>query len=714
MAHPEIDRFTELAELIIGLEQDDNERQELQDWLNEYSWELREAATEKAATKEFRRQLDVMAKSLPAIAKGMEGAIKGFQNGDSFAGSAGVIDAVGSVVTMVTGMLGSAAGPPGAVVGSVLSIFSMILKMFSKQKPEKSIEEKLANIIKVHDAEVLRDNLQAVKNEINQNLKDFNGYIKAKEKHPFLQIQADLNISRKDELMSNARVWITKNQDVKYWEDVLVAYCYAHITLIQAISMAMTIVKEESNISYLATKTHTRNQDQLEFLKEVKPLAQNQGTVWIMRSRKFNRHGNQLFKRDAVVSEKKEWQKYQIGYTPLSFAVSNRTLSKQGGEPESTALFTLDNTYGFIRTAHWDRDKQGSLYHPFRKDVPGESPLGIIHARYGLTPLSTRAEVHTMVPHNYTIEHDYYDIWALPGHKPGKIDLYTAEGNKIVYWTQGTKEHTSYMETRLSFNDLHYLPEGYKAGAVRAATISSFEDEKNYLTKNVIHGIYGACEVQANKSVMGTGGGGVYMPPHYESDHMEINVHFRSITWKNGSLTQPPKAFCLAPWPNFVGLAVDSHYLWVFKAGAIACATHTEVYMSLIRGDDSPPWMVYDIPNEVGNSDYDPSEMYEDNGGFYPMGLLDLSACDDGTLVGVYCDKPEVQAPVYNMIPKIDRLARTLKFEGTSYDTNSHTVLTNGWETDGTARVNRVIKQRINCWPLLTGLEKVLESQLKV
>ena len=713
MAHSEIDRFIDLAELAINLSNDD-ETQVYLDGLAVYGRKLKQAAAEKAATKEFRRQIDVMAKSMPAIAKGMEGAIKGFQRGDSFAGSAGVIDAVGNVVTMVTGMLGSAAGPPGAIVGSVLSIFSMILGTFSKQKPEKSIEEKLKDILKEHDAEELRDNLQAVKDEINKNLDDFKDHIGKKRKYPFLQIQQDLNINHKGELMSKAGVWIKNNQDIKHWEAVLVAHCYAHIALIQAVSMAMNVIAEEENIQYLATMMHTRNRAQLQFIKEVKPLAQQQGTLWVMRSRKFNSYGNELFSRDASWSKKKEWQKYKIGYTPLSFAVSNRTVSNRGGEPESTALFTLNSTYGFLRKVDWDRDRQGLLDHPFRKSVPDQSPSGIIHARYGLTPLSTRAKIHTMVLHNDTSEHDFYDIWALPGHGPGEIDLYTAEGNKIMYWTQGTKEHTSYMETRLLFRDYHYVPEGYKAGAVRAATIKTFDDEDDYLSKNVIHGIYGACEVQANKSVMGTGGGGLYKPPHYESDHMEINVHFRPITWKNGSLMQPPKSFCLAPWPNFVGIAVDSHYLWVFKAGAIACATHTEVYKSLMQGDDSPPWIVYNIPNKVGDQDYDPSEVYEEEGRYYPMGLLDLSACDDGTLVGVYCDKPENQAPVFLLTPKIDRSARTLQFEGVKYDTNGHKIITAGWETDGTARVNRAIKQPISCWSFLTEIENVLESLLRV
>lgn len=715
MADINLDRFQEIATLIIGLQNDPEIENELNGWINEYSDKLRSAADAKGASEDAKRQLGAIAKGLPLLATGIQGAAKSFQGGDPLSGSAAVADVIGNMVTMITSMLSSTAGPPGALVSSILSIFSMILKIFSNQKPEKSIEQKLQNVIDTNNAKELKQSLQAIQKETSEVILEFTKHNNTGDKFAFSNIQKSLNIEAIGLRMSEASLWIKRNQDVENWEAVLAAHCYAHISLMQAITIAMNIVQDSQDIKYLTAILDGRNLMQLEFIKEIKPIAQNQGTLWTARNRSQNIDliggGSAIFMRNAVISQNKGWKNFHLNNTPLSFAVSQRaTEIEEGVYDQSTGLFTIDNSYTFAPDKDWDRDKSTLLEHPFRKDDHASLGSGIIYGRYGSSPLKSDAKIHTLIPYNSEPRHDYLDIWAIPGLSVGEINLYTAEGNKLVFWKQGSPTHTANENTKLLFGGDILMPNGYKVGMVRVTAPEPFEDEKDVFSQDAFHAVYGACEVPADKTNIRIGNAsGVVAPPYWNKKHMEICVYYREMTWKNRPIKLTGANYLVAPWPNFVGIGVDKRYFWIYKAGAIACATHTEIYECLIKGEAQPPWMIYDIPNKVGETEYAPEELSELMGSYYPTGLLDLSPCDDGTLAAVYCEKNAYwNAPVYSMTPKIDRIARTLKIEGKRKDSNNHTVPTNGWESDRSVWVSRVIKQPINCWQLLDGLERAL------
>lgn len=73
-------------------------------------------------------------------------------------------------------------------------------------------------------------------------------------------------------------------------------------------------------------------------------------------------------------------------------------------------------------------------------------------------------------------------------------------------------------------------------------------------------------------------------------------------------------------------MKVDSRYLWTFNHSSITCATHASVEQFLLNKIPAPAWMAYQIPMEL----FDQGRTYD--------GLLDLSPCDDGTLVAVFSD----------------------------------------------------------------------------
>ena len=83
----------------------------------------------------------------------------------------------------------------------------------------------------------------------------------------------------------------------------------------------------------------------------------------------------------------------------------------------------------------------------------------------------------------------------------------------------------------------------------------------------------------------------------------------------------------LAPWNDYVGIGVDSKYLWVYRSGEIACATHWSVKRCVDAQGLRPAWMTYTIPESVRN--YNPV-------GKAGGGLVDLWPCEDGTLTAAF------------------------------------------------------------------------------
>jgi hypothetical protein len=185
------------------------------------------------------------------------------------------------------------------------------------------------------------------------------------------------------------------------------------------------------------------------------------------------------------------------------------------------------------------------------------------------------------------------------------------------------------------------------------------------------------------------------------SGHMDILVH-----------SYAKMGYVPAPYSVFKGIGVDQGYLWVFGSGAVACATHTSVMKCLKGKIAKPSWMVYLIPERLLYEN-DRAKNEIDPGYSKPLsGLIDLSPCDDGTLVASLDTREAIDAPyssarqprwaafdrnhLYTMICHIDPQNRTLALkvsEGAKF----------GWvKIDGEAM--RVHKQPIFCWPLIEGL----------
>ena len=191
--------------------------------------------------------------------------------------------------------------------------------------------------------------------------------------------------------------------------------------------------------------------------------------------------------------------------------------------------------------------------------------------------------------------------------------------------------------------------------------------------------------------------------PESEDHYFKIWAFFLGDAPVNDAIS-PPTPFPFVQedfrtWP--IGIAVDKLRIWVFSNFFIACVTHTAVKQHLEKKTSSLDWTIYRIPKEVLG--YDPSE-------YISRGLVDLAACDDGTLTAVFEDKGGL-GRIYTATPRFE--GKELIIERTVVGDRGNETKIHGWvrEPSNTIVAKRVHKLPIFCWPTIEALEKVLQPK---
>jgi hypothetical protein len=234
-------------------------------------------------------------------------------------------------------------------------------------------------------------------------------------------------------------------------------------------------------------------------------------------------------------------------------------------------------------------------------------------------------------------------------------------------------------------------------GAVRAVRPKSLPEDGETALKDCTEAVYELCQVADDKT-----------------DYpFQIWAFFLSDKGApvDGAIL-PPRPLHPKDWRNYpIGISIDSKRLWVFSTFFIACASHTNIKQRLEKKELTPDWMIYYIPKELLG--YDPKEMVS-------MGLVDLSACDDGTLTAVFHnalipfdDNPAGWGRIYTTTPEFD--GGKLTIEGREYDDRDQIKPTHGWvkDPDDGTYARRVHKLPIFCWPLIEGLENALAPKTR-
>lgn len=262
--------------------------------------------------------------------------------------------------------------------------------------------------------------------------------------------------------------------------------------------------------------------------------------------------------------------------------------------------------------------------------------------------------------------------------------MYTATGDDIRRYTEkGGDEH-------IKLNRTNPTAPSFKAGAVRAVRPKTLAGEDKKVLEDYTEVVYELCEDGNNTKDYPFKLWAFFMSPGKPTVDGTI-LPFRPLDPKD--------------WRNFpVGIAVDSLRFWVFSKFFIACASHTNVKQHLEKNKEATPdWMVYNIPSDLLS--YDPSNRVS-------MGLLDLSACDDGTLTAVFEDEDsDGWGRIFTATPRFE--GGKLIIEGTERDDRDHETKTHGWvkDPDTSTYARRVHKLPIFCWPMIEGLENALKSK---
>lgn len=173
-----------------------------------------------------------------------------------------------------------------------------------------------------------------------------------------------------------------------------------------------------------------------------------------------------------------------------------------------------------------------------------------------------------------------------------------------------------------------------------------------------------------------------------------------------------------SPWSDYIGIAVDRHYVWVFSHWGIACATHASIIACVLKKRTSPRWMEYSIPAAMlGRYPYfdEHHVRQEDRDGWAELGnpttmkgLLSLSPCADGTMLasvvyrgfGSHANPWTGQWTAFDD-PRIYTTHYTIDVAGQSLQ------IVEPWtRIDGQAY--QVQKMPIPCWSLMASLREEL------
>jgi hypothetical protein len=663
-----------IKDILLAMTADVAQQSQTKDLIRDISeqWnELERIAESQQSTKDEREQarrtMDALAKGLPALAAGVRDAVKGFNSGDPFAGSAAIMDICGTLASTIGAMAGTLGGPPGALVGALFSIVSMVLKMFVKE--QQSLAQKIEEIIRTIKSESKLQKLRVAQNSIEAfmtTVADSRATWKWSDHAAMLNVIDGPAINA----IRGAAEWLEepKNLDLPLWGHVLAAQCNAYIMLMQSVTIATAGVGRtdpDSEQSYpkLAVALESNHPIQLRFLERVRAAARDRGTVWHIGVTMVGqwRDAGALFVRDTAAGK---WT--ELKGTQRVLAVASSTNTKKNLDPKPhLGVFALEMI---------GSESPGTPLSPAyrnRKNNRG-------YALFGNWPLQANTgwqEVPALA--------NCYDIYATPGAKDGEIDVYTADGTQINRYVQGG---THGIGLTLSADVQFTTHRGYTAdsvAAVRRPLMAAVEASKLSPSSRRV--------LSQDEEWVVYGGG---IDP---LGHRYIKAYFA---------TGLQATFAAPAGDDTVGMKVDRTHLWAFSKTAIACATHASVKVCISDIRDTPAnatayapdWAFYQVPpplRGIGPSDI-------------PGGLREIAPCDDGSLMAVFVT--DRSQHVYQATPRIDHRIKGIVIGGSKLDNYGRAVATNGWSRVDDAQGNRLHKQPIFCWTLLDGLAGVLNK----
>jgi hypothetical protein len=259
--------------------------------------------------KAFERYQESLAKGLPGITKGTLDSIRAFERSppDVVVGSAAVMDICASLASTLGG-LSAAGGPPGALIGAMFSMVSMILGFFAPKPPSliSQIEEMMRDL----QGETVASNIRSAKDAVfvymdvcDQYMKRIDGRVQEPNKLASVVNALDLISGDEIRTIRDVRHWLElqANQDLEGWPEILNLLCQVYMYLMMALTQQNLYANDEKIIKeYLGdppvpsreqawgllqeatkdklVKLAANNKQQLDFLKLMLPVARTRGT----------------------------------------------------------------------------------------------------------------------------------------------------------------------------------------------------------------------------------------------------------------------------------------------------------------------------------------------------------------------------------------------------------------------------------------------------
>jgi hypothetical protein len=633
-----------------------------QSLLDELETRLNKVDPTKAAREETKRQLDALAKGIPAFANAMRDAVQGFTSGNALVGSAAVVDLCGTLVATVSAM-SAAAGPPGAVVAALLSVVSMALKAF--QPPQESLLTQLNNAMRGLEAEgklqglgTAQKQLAGLRNTLLDSLVET-----GKPIWTFQTLKIDAIEGNIITAVHDAAEWLEEpnNQHLAQWDAVLAKQCVTYQQIIFARELALASIDPDRDAAVVATdrtmvRSALRSNDptQLAFLKRIVGVARKRGDIWQIGRFTIgnnNRDSGSLYLRNHT---KRSWDE-----VPCQARVV--AIGRKYVDPKAT-----DGTARpYVTAFHLEMDSNESV-------TPGPGPG--YHNRKNTNAYALSGPMPLKKTESWEkldALAGAYDLSATPGRRPNEIYLYVAHGTAI---------------TRYSYAGRHALSKDTSVSFVQgtASTVDSVCAVDNPRPTT-------SAEALTLEGVQWLAYGG------WGRD----GRRYISVNYSTGA-----SGFFRAPWDDATGMTTDNQRLWIYKPQKIWCLPHAAIKEALRKMDPMTQalpltWAQYEVPTVLG----------EWNAPGYYLGLRDLCACDDGTLYGVFARGDTSLPRIAWCTPTVNDASHFITIQGTKRDSDNRPVLTYGWTDFDDAEPNRVIKQPIFCWSTLVDLTERLERE---
>jgi hypothetical protein len=551
-------------------------KEEIRSLRDEYVREREAAKKDPSKEKEFERYQKTLAGALPGITKGTLDAVTAFQKSppDIVVGSAAVVDICASLASALGG-LSAAGGPPGALLGAMFSMVSMILGFFAPQPPSliSQIEEMLRDLRAETEASEIKSAEEAVLVYRDSCEKYMTPTPEGGVQPPDLLTTelGQFNLSDGNTIKSirTVRDWLRKegNWDLDGWPELLNLQCQVYMNLMLAVTRQNLYANDEDRIKeYVGDPPNPKRQEKWELLQQA--VKTKIGNIDV------NNGHQRAFLREILPIARKRG----------TFVASIHSGTAVGVFAASGPKALRTGTWGprlfnYCRRVSVTAPRGGADRPDGQYDIWVMDDTNRHYAFHGDFLVRSRTVINAKDVGSAGSARLWFDLWPQPSDASSMFSIYVTRhlkdggGLGLYSWSPNDPKNLGW--------DKNWIPWwGKRMLLVRVATPArALPGDPDGPVVNGGNMYYATLDSSRDIYVLqyGTGGGGLTVP-----------------------------------MASYNGLAVDPHFLWVFGNEGVVCASHASVQAFFLKKRAAPNWLGPPKNNKTH--------------------VLALSACGDGTL----------------------------------------------------------------------------------